>query len=403
MASRSELKVATFYCGAGGLDLGFERAGCEIIFANDIDPVAVETHRRLSNARVAVAGDVHTVDLKAAAGADLVIGGPPCQGFSVAGKMDPHDIRSRHVWTFLSLVSRLKPKAFVMENVKNLYDNDRWTDLREDFLAAARILGYSTRLTLLNAADFGTPQDRNRMFLFGLRGDAPVPDLIPDAESPVISVREAFKLLPRYGEPGNDTFCPAKITPAAKPVLRRSPYAGMLFNGAGRPLDLDRPSTTLPASMGGNRTPIIEQNLLDGDDDSWVRKYHSHLWEGGEPLPMGPIDGPLRRLTVEEAAVLQGFPLGVQWAGQGSAQFRQIGNSVPPPLAEAVARHVATFITDADDSADVPTMDEDELIYAAVEARDQYLLWTLTKTLKLVSKSRRLADVKDLDETANVS
>jgi DNA (cytosine-5)-methyltransferase 1 len=396
-------KVATFYCGAGGLDVGFERAGFEIVFANDIDPVAVETHRRLSKARLAVAGDVHNVVLRPAAGVDLVIGGPPCQGFSVAGKMDPHDLRSRHVWTFLSLVSRIKPKAFVMENVKNLYDNDRWTDLREDLLAAARILGYSTRLSLLNAADFGTPQDRSRMFLMGLRGDAPVPDLIPDPNSPVISVREAFKQLPRFGEPGNDTFCPAKVTAAAKPVLRRSPYAGMLFNGAGRPLDLERPSTTLPASMGGNRTPIIEQNLLDGDSDSWVRKYHAHLWDGGEPLPMGPIDGPLRRLTVEEAAVLQGFPAGIKWAGRGSAQFRQIGNSVPPPLAEAVARHVMSFLADVDDAVEVPTMDEDELIYAAVDAREQYLLWALTKTLNLVSTSRRSGNVQDLDETANAS
>ncbi|OBK82934.1 DNA cytosine methyltransferase [Mycobacterium sp. 1165178.9] len=399
----SKPTVATFYCGAGGLDIGFERAGFEIIFANDIDPVAVETHRRFSKARVAVAGDVHNVDLRPAAGADVIIGGPPCQGFSVAGKMDPHDLRSRHVWTFLSLVSRLKPKAFVMENVKNLYDNERWADLREDLLAAARILGYSTRLSLLNAANFGTPQERSRMFLMGLRGDGLIPEIDPDPASPAISVREAFKRLPRFGEPGNNTFCPAKITPAAKPVLRRSPYAGMLFNGAGRPLDLERPSTTLPASMGGNRTPIIEQNMLEGEHDSWVRKYHAHLWEGGEPLPMGRIDGPLRRLTVEEAAVLQGFPVGVNWAGQGSAQFRQIGNSVPPPLAEAVARHVMTFISDADEGVEVPTMDEDELIYAAVDAREQYLLWALTKTLNLASKSRNSDEVQVLDEAANAS
>ena len=392
--------VATFYCGAGGLDLGFERAGFDVVFANDIDPVAVQTHRELSHSRIAIAGDVRKVDLKPATGADVVIGGPPCQGFSGAGKMNPHDARSRHVWTFLSLVSRIKPKAFVMENVKNLYDNDRWAELREDLLGAARTLGYSTRLSLLNAADFGVPQDRNRMFFIGIRGNASVPEIEFDPKVTMISVRQALGQLPRYGSLGNDTFCTAKITAAAKPVLRRSPYAGMLFNGAGRPLDLERPSTTLPASMGGNRTPIIEQNLLDdGGAESWIRGYHSHLWSGGEPLAFGPIDAPLRRLTVEEAGALQGFPSGVRLAGQTSAQFRQIGNSVPPPLAEAVARHLLGFIDKADGRSTVPTMDEDDLISTAVERREQFQLLGSTQSLELIRKPRDLAP-QDLDAEA---
>jgi DNA (cytosine-5)-methyltransferase 1 len=389
--------VAAFYCGAGGLDLGFERAGFDLLFANDIDAVAVHTHRALSRARIAVAGDVQKVALEAAMGADVVIGGPPCQGFSVAGKMDPHDARSRHVWTFLSLVSRIKPKAFVMENVKNLYDNDRWSELREDLLSAARILGYSTRLSLLNAADFGAPQDRNRMFLIGIRGVASVPEIKPNPKLRPISVRQALGRLPRYGEPGNDTLCTAEITAAAKPVLRRSPYAGMLFNGAGRPLDLERPSTTLPASMGGNRTPIIEQNILDDpDEESWIRRYHAHLWSGGKPLAFGPIDSPLRRLTVEEAGVLQGFPIGVKFAGQTTAQYRQIGNSVPPPLAEAVARHLLNFIDTADVRSSVPTMEEAELISNAVEGREQYRLMASTQSLDLIRKPNKpvLRDVK---------
>ncbi len=398
MTVRGGPTVATFYCGAGGLDLGFERAGFDIVFANDVDAVAVQTHRELAHARVSVAGDVQKIDLRSAMGADVVMGGPPCQGFSVAGKMDPHDRRSRHVWTFLSLVSRIKPKAFVMENVKNLFDNDRWADLREDLLCAARTLGYSTRLSLLNAADFGAPQDRNRMFLIGIRGDASVPEIKSDPKKSTISVRQALGQLPRYGEPGNDTFCTAKITAAAKPVLRRSPYAGMLFNGAGRPLDLGRPSTTLPASMGGNRTPIIEQNLLDdAGAESWIRKYHAHLWSGGEPLAFGPIEAPLRRLTVEEAAALQGFPIGVKLAGQTSAQFRQIGNSVPPPLAEAVARHLLTFIDKADSRSSVPTIDEDELISTAAAAREQYLLLVLTQSLELPRKPIEMTP-QDLDE-----
>lgn len=154
--------------------------------------------------------------------------------------------------------------------------------------------------------------------------------------------------------------------------------------------------------MGGNRTPIIEQNILDGDENSWIRDYHAHLWAGGEPLPFHPIDAPLRRLTLEEAAILQGFPMGVEWAGQTSAQFRQIGNSVPPPLAEAVARHMMNFIDQADTTMNVPTMDEDELISAATDSRDQYLLWALSETLHEVDEFTG-TEAQNLDETANAS
>ena len=360
--------VAAFYSGAGGLDLGFERAGFEILFANDIDPVAIETHKRHSNARIAVAQDVYTLDLENALKADVVIGGPPCQGFSVAGKMDPNDPRSQHVWTFLSLVSKIKPRAFVLENVKNLYENKRWVDLRDGLMLVANAMGYSTRLMLLNSADFGVPQSRERMFLVGLLGDIKIPELQPEPGQVHVSVREALLQLPRFGEPGNDTFCTAKITAASNPVMRKSPYAGMIFNGAGRPLDLERPCTTLAASMGGNRTPIVEQNLLDGDSESWVRKYHAHLLSGGEPLSFESAVSPhLRRLTVEEAGVLQGFPVGMKFCGSSSAQFRQIGNSVAPPLAEKVAEYLKPLIAKASKSVSVPDLTIAELSELAIK------------------------------------
>lgn len=350
--------VSSFYSGAGGLDLGFLKAGYELKFANDIDPIAVKTHNSIHINPVAVAGDVTRIDISNALGADVVIGGPPCQGFSVAGRMDPLDPRSRHVWHFLELVGKIKPKLFLLENVKNLYTNDRWAGLRIGLINAARAMGYSTSLSLLNAADFSTPQSRERMFLIGVRGEVDVPQLTPSLQPKHISVRDALSEIPRYGSVGNDTYCTAKITAAASPILRKSPYAGMLFNGAGRPLNLERPSTTLAASMGGNRTPILEQNLLDGDSDSWIRWYHSRLLAGESPLPFDePVSPNLRRLTVEEAAVLQGFPVGMKLSGTSSAQFRQIGNSVAPPMAEAVARHMLPLLDLAGASSRVHELD----------------------------------------------
>jgi DNA (cytosine-5)-methyltransferase 1 len=150
-------------------------------------------------------------------------------------------------------------------------------------------------------------------------------------------------------------MCPARVTTARKPVLRRSPYAGMLFNGQGRPLNLDAPAPTLPATMGGNRTPIIDQEQLDDGSDPWVVDYHHRLWHERKK-PLRRVPSRLRRLTTEEAAAIQTFPLDMKWEGTLSQQFRQIGNAVPPTL----AYHVAAAIRHAlqQDVADGTTVTE---------------------------------------------
>jgi DNA (cytosine-5)-methyltransferase 1 len=227
-----------------------------------------------------------------------------------------------------------------MENVKALAVSRRWVSVMAALRERADSLGYSTQLVVLNAAHFEVPQSRERMFLIGRLEGASIQLKAPTRDQP-ISVRDALKGLPKWGARGNDTLCEAAITPAKKPILRRSPYAGMLFNGSGRPLDLGRPSPTLPASMGGNRTPIVDQRELHGEAPSWVSEYHRHLISGGEPIDKVPEF--MRRITVEEAAALQTFPVEMHWAGPISARYRQIGNAVPPLL----AMHVALAVREA--------------------------------------------------------
>ena len=324
----------SIFSGAGGLDLGFARAGFNCTQAVDIDSNSVETHNNLLGHQSAVVGDVRRQHFPPRGSTELLLGGPPCQGFSVAGRMDPEDLRSRYVWDFLRVVDRLRPVGFVMENVKSLALNRRWAALRDDLIMESVRLGYSTQLLLLNAAHFGVPQARERMFLIGLRTThAAIP--LPTTMDRQPTAGEALTAMPSYGTPGNGTVCPARVTPAVTPVLRRSPFAGMLFNGSGRPVGLGRPAPTLPASMGGNRTPIIDQEELETGEENWVVGYHRHLISGGSPVKNVPSR--LRRLTVEEAAALQGFPRHVHWAGEQSAQYRQIGNAVPPGLAFHVA------------------------------------------------------------------
>lgn len=355
------MTFVSLYSGAGGLDLGFARAGFRPVFANDIDPFAVASYNKLSEVKdpewssaarafrghEAICGDVRAAAAGLTEGAaDLVIGGPPCQGFSVAGRMDPNDPRSRHVFDFLGLVAKVKPRAFVMENVAALARNRRWADIL-DRLCELASRDYKVELVVLNASHWGVPQARERMFLVGVPQDGPsfaLPDA-PTVSSPP-TVRQALESLPRAGEVGNDSLCTAAITLAKNPVLRRSPYAGMLFNGQGRLMGLDRPAPTLPASMGGNRTPIVDEGELYSGEKSWVLEYHRRLFsEKGSVLSSLPLEAKLRRITVEEAAVIQTFPRDVPWQGKQSAKFRQIGNAVPPMLAYHVALGVKAALT----------------------------------------------------------
>jgi DNA (cytosine-5)-methyltransferase 1 len=355
----ADLTFVSLYSGCGGLDLGFARAGMRPVWANDAAAWAVETYNRISKvedpqwqaaARLfeghsAIAGDVRVAGRDLAEGmADLVIGGPPCQGFSVAGRMDPDDPRSRHVFNFLDVVALVRPRAFVMENVAALARNRRWSDVIAQ-LAASAGQDYDVRLVVLNASHWGVPQARERMFLVGLprgTGGLVMPGA-PTAGSPP-SVGDVLRALPAAGQPGNASVCTARITMAKAPVLRLSPFAGMLFNGQGRPIDLNRPAPTLPATMGGNRTPIIDLDQLEHGRVPWVVGYHHRLMrERMPPLSELPPDARLRRVTVEEAAAIQTFPADMQWCGPQTARFRQVGNAVPPVL----AWHVAQAVRDA--------------------------------------------------------
>lgn len=332
------------------MDVGFTRAGVHVVFANEMDADAAAAY--CSNpdyldGSVMRVGDITQIldDLPARGSADLVFGGPPCQGFSVAGKMDPDDARSKLVFTFMDVVERTRPRLFVMENVKALARLSRWQRVRDLLLKRAAGLGYGCHLTVLRATDFGVPQARERMFLVGVLGISPaqveatLSRGLAALYRPAGTVREAISPLPRYGTPGNPATSTAEIRLARSPILRRTPYSGsLLFNGRGRPLDLDSVAKTLPAQMGGNHTPIIEQNLLDDPSStSWLADYHRRLCRGEASPQTELVPDCLRRLTVREAAALQTFPEGFVFHGAPNKQYRQVGNAVPCKLAEAVA------------------------------------------------------------------
>ncbi len=347
MKTKRTLSGLSLFAGAGGMDVGFARAGIQVVGANAIDRDACLTYAANHSGVMLQPGDLNQQlnTMRQFEGVDLVFGGPPCQGFSVAGKMDPDDPRSQLLWAFMRVVALTQPRAFVCENVKALAVLDKWAGMRQRLFRLADDLGYSYKLVVLNAADFGVPQSRERMFLMGFRDVAGIDDLALQFERYKIAaptVRDILLPLGVAGSTTNQRVCNAKVTIARNPVMRRSPYAGMLFNGQGRPLNPDGYSCALHASMGGNKTPMIDQDHCYFGQDSWVEWYHGHLMAGGAPLATAPKR--LRRLTIDEAIRIQTFPPDYQFMGSQSSIYRQIGNAVPCDLAQVVATVVANCL-----------------------------------------------------------
>ena len=151
--------------------------------------------------------------------------------------------------------------------------------------------------------------------------------------------------LGKAGSEENPRTCVAKINFCARPVMRKSPYAGMYFNGQGRPIDIDGYANTLPASMGGNKTPFIDEDYLYGEaDDNFIENYHKGLMDGTITPEYKEAPSRLRRITIREAAKIQTFPDDYIFCGKPAAIYKQIGNAVPCKMAEAVALAVAEYL-----------------------------------------------------------
>lgn len=321
-----ELTSIDLFCGAGGLSLGLEQAGFRPVLGLDLNRDACATYSRAFPKANILQQSVTEIDFRQWRGVDLMAGGPPCQPFSNGGKrLAADDVRDM-LPEFARAVNEARPRAFIMENVAGLLA-PRNRDYFNTVLAM-----FSDRYTILpprivNAADYGVPQKRIRVMVVGfLRGkvDFPVPT------HRVGRYITSGSVIVRGDTLGESN--PSKVFYAKSPDLRPSPYAGQLFNGGGRALNLDQPAPTILASAGGNKTHFVDELNL-------VPTYHKHLRNGGKPKE-GALKGG-RRLTVIESALLQTFPHKMVFEGSRSSQYAQIGNAVPPRLSEVIGTSVA--------------------------------------------------------------
>ncbi|WP_026349880.1 DNA cytosine methyltransferase [Bordetella sp. FB-8] len=344
MENMPATKAIDLFAGAGGLSLGLKMAGWDVQVALEIDADAINTHRANMPEVRHLCDDVRDVDFAEFKNLGLVAGGPPCQPFSVSGKqLGMKDLRDM-VPQFVRAVKEAKPTAFLMENVHGL-TTAKFRPYLESKIRELRKLGYDVHWKVLNAADYGVPQNRLRLFIIGVPKGIPFafpePTHGPHSEGqvPYATVRNAIQGAP-VDTPNN-----AKVVYCKNPILRKSPHAGMLLNGKGRPLNLDGPSHTIPASAGGNRTHILDPN---GE----LTAYHQHLVAGGSPR-VGEAKG-CRRLTVRESARIQTFPDWFEFSGQRSRQYSQVGNAVPPMLAKVVGNALRLALFESHHATEEP-------------------------------------------------
>ncbi|MEL6569098.1 MAG: DNA cytosine methyltransferase [Pseudomonadota bacterium] len=321
------MKAIDLFSGPGGMTIGMRRAGFTPIVSVEKRKDAVETYSGHTPDAEHFNDDIRKISFEKYRGkVDLIYGGPPCQPFSTGGlRKGTADARNMFP-EFIRAIREVRPQAFIAENVPGLATKSRLRYLAE-LLELFERENYNVTWKVLLAADYGVPQKRRRLFIVGTKENTfcfPKPthgEGLESAHLPTSAVVDKLKPL------GTPPDCPVVF--AKFPDPRRNPYAGHVYNGGGRPIDLDAPCHTILASAGGYKTHWID--TLDIAPD-----YAAHLMEGGEPRE-GEVPG-ARRLTVEESALIQTFPQEMTFAGSRSSQYTQVGDAVPPILAEVLGR-----------------------------------------------------------------
>ena len=305
-----EFTAVSLFCGAGGLDLGFENAGFHTIWANDFDADACKTHQNWSKAEV-VCGDISKIDIATIPDSDIILGGFPCQGFSLSGPRKIDDSRNVLYKHYVKIVKEKQPLAFVGENVKGLLTMGNG-EVIEAIIDEFSSCGYNVFYQLLNAKNFGVPQDRERVIICGFRKDLQIHNFkIVEPNVPIVTMRQALKDLPQ----------------AKKEEVCDSPYSSR-YMSRNRKRGWDQVSYTIPAMAK-------QVTLYPGSPD--MIKLEKDLWRFGD-------DGETRRLSWREAAAIQAFPKDLEFTGDLISKYKQIGNAVPVKLAEFVATQLRQIL-----------------------------------------------------------
>lgn len=328
------MKIVSLFAGAGGLDLGFERAGFDIIWANEYDKDIWETYQNNHSNTILDKRSITDIDSSEIPACDGIIGGPPCQSWSEAGALRGiKDKRGQLFFDFIRILADKQPYFFLAENVSGMLlsrHSDALTNIKSLFAKAG--IGYELSFDLLNACDYDVPQDRKRVFFVGIRKDLNFKFEFPKPFARKKTLKDAIYDL-------KDNVKPAIDNNKANPncIIPNHEYMtggfSPIFMSRNRVRDWDEQSFTIQA--GGRQAPIHPQapkmELVEKD----VRKFVT----GKEHL--------YRRLSVRECARVQTFPDIFKFYYKSvSAGYKMIGNAVPVNLAYAMALSIKQQLKD---------------------------------------------------------
>ena len=340
--------VIDLFAGVGGLSLGFEMEGFDILLANEFDQSIATAYKENHKSTNVVVGDITSLDLSKVFGEyvnkiDVVIGGPPCQGFSQKGKRKTiNDERNFLFKHYVEVVKFVKPKYFVMENVPNLLTAEKGFFLNE-IKGLFKGYGYSIRYGILNAADYGVPQNRRRAIIIGKYLATPPELPLPCKQK--VTIWDAISDL-AYLESGEGEF-EQKYRNSPKSDYEKKMRKGskILYNHMATKhsaLALERLSL-IPPNAGKEVLPKehITKSVYSG---TWSRMKQNDvavtITTRFDTPSSGKFTHPFlnRAITVREAARLQSFPDTFKFIGSKMSQMKQVGNAVPPLLARKIAR-----------------------------------------------------------------
>lgn len=324
------MRIISLFSGAGGLDLGFARAGFEVVAANEYDRTIWATYRRNHPNTHLIEGDIRRVDeAEFPDTIDGIIGGPPCQSWSEAGsRRGVEDDRGKLFFEYIRILRDKQPKFFLAENVRGMLSN-RHSEAVQNILGLFEDAGYTVSLTLVNARDYGVPQERKRVFYIGFRRDLAVDFVFPPGttvrEEDRISLQEAIGDLEESAVPAleKNTHNPAAVNSNEYFVGGFSP----MFMSRNRVKGWHEQGYTVQASgrqcQLHPRAPKMEK----------VAANQCVFAKGQEAL--------YRRMTVREVARLQGFPDDFEFIYTHlNDAYKMIGNAVPVNLAYVVAKGI---------------------------------------------------------------
>jgi DNA (cytosine-5)-methyltransferase 1 len=341
------------------MSLGFANAGFRVVGAIDSDPLNVRTHKRNLPDALCWKGDLKTLSgsqirrrcgLKAG-DLDVVFGGPPCQGFSEIGRQKKNDARNRLFHRFAVLVAELRPRYFVLENVRGLLF-DRHGAAFQRFVRSVQDAGYEvvTPTRVLDAADFGVPQRRRRAFILGYKRGLIRPSYPTKGVTPPPTVSEAIGDLPHVDDieelKEGDTYSGKLGVPSAYAAELRRPRSGaaadptLTLTGCQRTKHKAAVRKRFDRTVGGSFEKRSRCYRLSSDGLAYTLRAGTGP-EAGSFTAARPIHPERPRyITVREAARLHSFPDWFVFERAKWHALRQIGNSVPPLLARAVAEEI---------------------------------------------------------------